>query len=164
MRSCCLFFCRGERSGITGALALYRETGTLPDEYGLVKAAIAERGWDTNTQKVEGGERGTALHSCLEQYIKHDDIPHPHDWDKEVAPYVQSLAGFLLDYLPTFSASELTVFHAELEYAGTLDAFGTINKQPARKNAPWDLTGKRVIFDLKSNREARCYFHSINTS
>lgn len=148
-----------QKVGIEGALAIAANypSGEAPS-YKAVAAEMAAAGLDCDGQKDEGGRRGSELHGYLERYIKDGRIPKASDATEEAAPYVQSLAGFLVDYRPELRASELTVYHEELGYAGTIDAYGVIRSQPKNKNKPWNLEGKSVLLDTKTNKHAAVYY------
>lgn len=101
----------------------------------------------------DGMDRGNILHKCLEARIAGEELPE--GWE-ECADYVGSLDKFLNDYQPTFHASELKVVHLDEGYAGTLDAVCTINSHPSRRRHE-SMVGKRVVFDLKTNKDGKVY-------
>jgi hypothetical protein len=122
-----------------------------------VMAWLKDQGLDSDSQKKAGGDRGTALHRALETYATTGEFASVSDFDPEVRPYWAQLSTFLMDYEPQFEVSEIMLANCELDYAGTSDGIAVITKQPPRKNRGYDLTGKRVMFDLKSNRDGRVH-------
>jgi hypothetical protein len=115
-----------------------------------------KEGRDIEAEKLAGGDRGTAIHDFLEQYIGGFD-PKIAELDEKHQPYAVQLLKFMQDYEPVFEASEILIVHHELGYAGTMDGIARITRQPKGRNKPWDLTGKRVLFDLKTSRDGRVY-------
>lgn len=81
---------------------------------------------------------GTLVHDACETYALTGSRPVVDD---EVRPFLDQFDRFLGDWQPEFEAVETTVFHPELGYAGTADAFVR-------------LDGERVILDYKSSRES----------
>jgi hypothetical protein len=82
-------------------------------------------------------ELGTAVHTACEQYALTGTRP---DVDDEVAPFLEQFDRFLDRFSPSYQATEVAVYHPELGYAGTADAFMTID-------------GVRFIVDYKTTRK-----------
>lgn len=82
-------------------------------------------------------ELGTLVHDACEQYALTGTRP---DVDDEVRPYLERFDGWLQEFSPSYQATEVAVYHPELGYAGTCDAFLTIG-------------GVRYIADYKSSRK-----------
>jgi CRISPR/Cas system-associated exonuclease Cas4 (RecB family) len=62
----------------------------------------------------------------------------------------------MLDYQPIFEEAEIRVVHPELGYAGTFDAIGRVTAKPKGARGV-DLTGKRIVFDFKTNKKKSVY-------
>ena len=83
-------------------------------------------------------ELGTAVHAAIEQYTLHGTRP---DVDDEIRPYLEQFDRWAQQFQPSYQAAEVTVFAPSYGYAGTSDAFLTID-------------GVRTIADYKSSRDA----------
>ena len=84
-------------------------------------------------------ELGELVHLACEQYALTGT--RPIDVHHEVVAYLDRFDEWLDRFGPSYQATEVSVFHPELGYAGTLDAFLTID-------------GVRYIADYKSTRSA----------
>lgn len=146
-----------ERVTRQGAIAVYEQTGMLPNNERELAGAIAELGLNADQQRDSGADRGTVVHQYLNRYIETGTVEAVTDFDARYRPYLMQLAKFLIDYEPEFLASELRLAHCRLDYAGTTDGIVVIHRQPPRRNKPIDLTGKRCLFDAKSNKDGRVY-------
>lgn len=82
-------------------------------------------------------ELGTLVHDACERYALTGTRP---EVDPEVAPFIEQFDRWLQKFTPSYQATEVTVYHPELGYAGTCDAFLTID-------------GVRLIADYKSSRK-----------
>jgi hypothetical protein len=88
---------------------------------------------------------GDAVHSACEIYVVTGQRPRPGDhlnngeMDAEVAPYIDSFEMWLDRFQPEYTAAEMTVFHPEYGYAGTLDGHAVVERTP-------------VIFDIKTSK------------
>ena len=82
-------------------------------------------------------ELGTAVHTACEQYALTGTRP---EVDAEVAPFLDRFDEWLQAFSPSYQATEVAVYHPELGYAGTTDAFLTID-------------GVRYIADYKTTRK-----------
>lgn len=80
---------------------------------------------------------GTAVHAACESYALTGTRP---EVDGEVQPFMEQFDRWLQRFTPTYQATEVTVYHPELGYAGTLDSLLTID-------------GVRFIGDTKSSRK-----------
>lgn len=83
-------------------------------------------------------ELGTAIHTACETYALTGVRP---EVDDEVAPFLDQFDRWLQRFGPSYQATEVTVFSPTYGYAGTSDAFLTID-------------GVRYIADYKTTREA----------
>lgn len=79
---------------------------------------------------------GTAIHDACEKYAL---TGHRPEVDAEVAPFLDRFDSWLQRFSPVYRATEVTVYHPELGYAGTLDAL-------------LEIDGVRYIADYKSTR------------
>ena len=143
------------RESILGLLR--RDIDPLALDKRDLKQVIADEGLGAEAAKQSGASRGGIVHDFLEGYIRSGGIIPALPEDQTTLPYIKSLAKFLVEYEPEFHATEFYVVSHELGYAGRCDGICTIHKQPPRRNKPFDLTGKRVLFDLKTNRDGRVY-------
>lgn len=82
-------------------------------------------------------ELGTLVHEAAEEYALTGTRPMV---DAEVAPFLDAFDAWLQRFSPSYQATEVAVYHPELGYAGTADAFLTIG-------------GVRYIVDYKSTRK-----------
>lgn len=103
---------------------------------------------------------GTAMHAACEHFVLNGARPDDEELGQIVAAngklspanqagevavmntMLDRFSEFLDRFQPVYQASEVTVFHPDYAYAGTADGFFTID-------------GMRVIFDIKTTREAR---------
>lgn len=84
-------------------------------------------------------ELGTMVHAACEEYALTGTRPAV---DPEVEPFIDVFdRDFLQRFSPTYQATEVTVYHPELGYGGTSDAFLTID-------------GVRYIADYKTTRKS----------
>lgn len=83
-------------------------------------------------------ELGELVHLACEEYALTGRRP---EVDDEVQPFLESFDGWLQRFGPSYQATEVAVYHPELGYAGTADAFLSID-------------GVRYIADYKSTRKA----------
>jgi len=63
-------------------------------------------------------ELGTAVHSALDAWAKGE----PHEYSKEVSPFMTSFTKFIMEMRPEFLYSEVTLWSRTHGYAGTADA------------------------------------------
>jgi len=83
-------------------------------------------------------ELGELVHAAAEEYALTGKKPVV---DREVQPFLDSFDAWLQRFIPSYQATEVAVYHPDLGYAGTADAFLTIE-------------GVRYIADYKSTRKA----------
>lgn len=147
-----------EKVGQQAAITIFRATGTLPDTQAELANQARQMGITCDDEKTNGGDRGQALHQAIEAMIRtNEPVVDLHDFDNpEHRLYAQSFAEWMLDYQPIFEEAEVRIVHPELGYAGTFDAIGKVTARPKGARGP-DLTGKRLIFDFKTNVEAKVY-------
>jgi hypothetical protein len=97
---------------------------------------------DARNRKPKGmrsaTELGTLVHEACEQYALTGTRP---EVDAEVQPFLDRFDEWLGKFGPVYQATEVSVYHPELGYAGTTDAFLTID-------------GVRYIADYKTTRKA----------
>lgn len=146
-----------EEVGHKAALAIYERDGSLPATLGELKQLVREAGLTCEDEKRTGGDRGSALHLAIEAMIRTGEILSVSDFDDpEHAKYAQSFAEWMIDYAPEFEEAEVRIVHPTLGYAGTFDAIGKVTARPKGARGP-DLTGKRIIFDFKTNKQRAVY-------
>lgn len=80
---------------------------------------------------------GTDVHTAIESYALTGTKP---EVDAEVQPFLDRFDEWAQQFSPSYQATEVAVFHPDFAYAGTADAFLTIN-------------GVRFIADYKSTRK-----------
>lgn len=85
-------------------------------------------------------ELGTAVHAAIEEYTLTGIRPEL-DADDEVVPYLEQFDRWAQRFQPEYQAAEVTVYHPEYGYAGTCDAFLTVD-------------GVRFIADYKTTRKS----------
>ena len=146
-----------EKAGRLGALAVYQQDGKLPADDDKLKKRIERLLLNADNLRDAGAERGNVVHDYLNRYVVFGEVTHVEEYDEAHRPYLRQLARFIIDYEPEFLESEFFVVHHDLNYAGKSDGICKIGVQPPRRNPGTDLTGKRVLFDVKSNREGRVY-------
>ena len=145
-----------ENTGQEAMFRLLRENPTAEWTLESARGAISGAGWDCESQKKEGGRRGAETHFAIEAWIKQGVPPTLDDFEPEHRPYARTLCQFLIDYEPEFSHSEITVYHPELGYAGTIDAIGRATKRPTGVRHK-DITGVDLAWDFKTNKEKKVY-------
>jgi hypothetical protein len=90
---------------------------------------------------------GKAVHAAIEHLVVYGSRP-PYgtpladagEMDAEVDPYLDQFDAFLDYFQPEFEAAEMTVYHPDYGYAGTLDGIAVIQ-------------GERVVIDYKTKKE-----------
>jgi hypothetical protein len=108
---------------------------------------------------------GSMLHDILEWWVLNGAWP---SYDESLEPYVKQMRQWVEDYgiePESFEASEMTVYHHQHGYAGTLD--GILNLKPVTEKAAklcariggLPLKPQRVVMDAKSREgeEKRLY-------
>jgi len=85
---------------------------------------IAEIKGSPYAKRDKAANRGTEVHEAAEAHI----LGKPHPVSEEIAPFVAQLLD-AIDYLGmTFEASEATVAHPQIGYAGTGDIWARFSK------------------------------------
>ena len=90
---------------------------------------------------------GTAVHAAIEQFVVTGRPPQPGDqlggdlgvMDDEIGPYLAAFNLFLDRFQPQYTAAEMTVYHPDYGYAGTLDGIASVQ-------------GQRVVIDYKTSK------------
>lgn len=144
------------------AWAAGRTADAALDDYEIV-GAMLERGQRGDAYKYLTGARfrpragatltdadaGTEFHRLAERWIFDQSRP-PCDYP-EVTPLLDSFARWLEEFTPRYEALEMTVYHPEHLYAGTLDAIINVDghlyvldyktsldpDQGSRRKRPW---------------------------
>lgn len=125
------------------ALAAVRSARTLPErieEEGVESVVKWLRDARFRRPKDERSatELGTAVHDACERYALTGSRP---DVDAEVEPFLDQFDRWCQEFQPSYQAAEVTVFSPTYGYAGTCDAFVTID-------------GVRFIADYKTSRKS----------
>lgn len=80
---------------------------------------------------------GNAAHAAFEEYVITGVKP---DVDDEVRPFLDQFDGWCQQFQPAYEAAEVTVYNPSYGYAGTADAFLTVD-------------GVRFLADYKTSRD-----------
>lgn len=114
-----------------------------------VEAIVAESGADEAVawlvaarERPRKGERtakqlGADIHQAIETYALTGERP---DVDDEVRPFLEQFDSWCQQFQPVYEAAEMTVYHPDYGYAGTLDAVLKID-------------GMRLLVDYKTSRK-----------
>lgn len=131
---------------------------------------IAAARWRSGKGKLKASALGTVVHAICEQYVLEGSRPARQFVEKLVlaemgkgakeadaraeAEFADGMVDHFARWLdraqPDYQASELTVFSPTYRYAGTCDGFFTVD-------------GVRLIFDIKTTREARSNAGKLKT-
>jgi hypothetical protein len=84
-------------------------------------------------------EIGSRIHAACEAYVLGQPFP---EWPITIRPQMLAFERFLLDYQPTFEATEAGVYNRSERYAGTLDGILTFENDG----------GRRLVGDYKSGK------------
>jgi hypothetical protein len=146
------------REGMWEVLSAQEPEGLLT----LQEAADKQKelGLDTEAYADDARDRGTRVHAALEEVTKKDPVGDPTFFAGREEPdeaYLDQAQKFLTDYSPLYHAQEFQVAHHSLGYGGTVDALVTIRSQPSRRNKGYDLVGRQVFIDYKTNKGGRVY-------
>jgi len=102
-------------------------------------AIIEEQGEDAAVEWLKGArfrapkgqrtatELGSAVHAWCEEYALTGQRP---PCDDELKPFCDQFDKWAQDFQPEYLAAEMTVFHPDYGYAGTLDAVLALQKVP----------------------------------
>lgn len=107
-------------------------------------AWYARHGSDAPRMLDLAAERGKAVHTFVEDYLKTGKPTPLGEYPPEVRPYVQHAAAFLWAYDPEPVAMERLVAHPELGYAGRFDLTAYVR-------------GKLTMLDFKTNAAGMVY-------
>ena len=121
-------------------------------DVGTVKLALIDREATQKHEMERGGERGVEVHEVLEAIANGREFTY----SRSVAPYVETLKKWVMDYAPEFHTSEFKVASLAHGYAGQFDGTCTIHKHPPRRRHE-SLVGKRVLLDIKTNSSGAVY-------
>lgn len=130
--------------------------GMIPATKENVVALLREHNLDHEAELERAQNRGTAVHSAMEAYIKDGIMPDPSYYQEEHRGYVRGLVKFLADLKLDRRAkvySEVRVGSAVHGYAGTFDLLGKLlpcelHTTPIRKKE--EFSGKGLL-DLKTS-------------
>jgi len=119
------------------------------------KTLIKKSGLDTKGQSEVAMDRGSQIHNWLEMVGNGVECNEP-----PFEGYVEQAKRFLDDFQVETLKTEFQVANCDMQFAGTVDGIARIGKQPPRRNRQYDLTGKLVLFDWKTNKAGRTYVPS----
>lgn len=91
---------------------------------------------------------GTDVHKAVEEYALTGNRP---DVDDEVRPFLDRFEEWAQRFSPVYHATEVTVYHPELGYAGTTDAFLSIGGHGSPRLPGTDAVD--YLGDYKSTRK-----------
>ncbi len=133
-----------QRVGAEGALKLAREgeLDNVPVEDVVDRLRLFKL--DTDSKRDEGGDRGTSIHTALQDYARDGTVPNVGDFRVPERPYVQALCRWLLRADPTPILVEQIVGSPTHGFAGRVDLVAEIN-------------GLHYLCDAKTNRNGRVY-------
>lgn len=86
-------------------------------------------------ERQKASDLGTAVHAALDAWAKGE----PHEYSKEISPFMTSFVKFIMDRRPEFLYSEVTTWSRTHGYAGTADAICV-------------MKGKTFLIDYKSGK------------
>jgi hypothetical protein len=137
-----------EQMGAAGALTLSRR-GYL-DHVDPCNAvyAIREAGLGGQAELGQAAARGRRVHTVLEEYAKHGDVPNPIDYPESDRGYIRGLIRWLIKADPVITASERLVCDPVAGYAGRYDLRA-------------EVYGHDTIVDLKTNKRAEIYREAL---
>jgi hypothetical protein len=165
----------GMKVGVNGVLGLI-ERGVIPpdlsdltpedfyrsrqdaEDQDLPRGLLTEHKLTTNDVLDEAGDRGTSVHSALEDWTLMGEIPDPEMFPEEERGYVAGLVTFLKDVKLTPIASEIMVGSVEHEYAGRFDLIAELPEQEAivraspKRSRRAIIPGGRYMLDLKTSK------------
>lgn len=101
-------------------------------------------GLGADAAKQKGADRGLDIHSALEYWVEHGDLPPASDLSLDSRPYLRGLAKWLVKADPTPIRSEQVVCHPEHGYAGRMDLW-------------CEIGGLTAIVDPKTNEKCVSY-------
>lgn len=128
------------------------------EDLGLDRGLLTEHKLTTNDVLDDAGERGTSVHSGLEDWTLMGEIPDPELYPPEEAGYVAGLVTFLRDVKMTPVASEVMVGSAEHEYAGRFDLIADLPEQEVcvraspKRSRRATIPAGRYMLDLKTSK------------
>lgn len=118
----------GQEQGVKGTLRLIDEgciNLDLPADdathIAQVVKLLKHHKLTVNHVRDAAADRGTAVHDAAEQCAMLGVVPNPGDFPPEQRGYVQAFAKWVVDYDPTFVATEVVVASPTYQYAGTYD-------------------------------------------
>lgn len=113
----------GQEQGVKGTLAVLEKLDKQfpKNDWEDVIGWLKNFKLTTNHVRDNAAARGTAVHDAAEQYAKFGAVPNPADFPTEQQGYVRAFARWIVDYNPTFLATEVVVASKAHAYAGTYD-------------------------------------------
>ena len=167
----------GQRVGVEGVLELFsrqhlvaRENGEVFIPFGYVApidadgvlTLLKEHKLTISYVKNEAGERGTLVHTCLEEWVAHGTLPVPSFWPEHLQGYIEGLRKFLLDLGPLKTKhAEVMVGSLAYGFAGRYDLEAVVpegreftlrlGSPGGRRPDERDTFSGRTLFDLKTS-------------
>lgn len=141
-----LLYWAAEQTALAAIHSARTWQGTLADDdpacpHNSADCAAVKWLRDARFRKPKGArsatDLGTAVHAACEEYALLGTAPQVDD---EVRPYLEAFDRWLQEFTPSYEATEVAVYSPTYAYAGTCDAFLTVN-------------GVRLIADYKSTRK-----------
>lgn len=128
----------------------------IADDPQYLNTQLKRRGLTFYSRTDAAAQRGTALHTVLEDWIDHERLPDPSKHAPERRGYVQSLAAWLAAERPTFEESELIVGSTEHGFAGARDTV-LVMRDPKRGRALVDLKTSKAVYPSSHFRQITAY-------
>jgi len=113
-------------AGMTADAAI-RMAKTLQQRTDEVKRQLVGARFARQRGKRSATELGTAVHAACEEYALTGQRP---EVDDEVLPFLDRFDEWAQEFQPVYQAAELTVYSPRFLYAGTCDAFLSIDGMP----------------------------------
>lgn len=127
-----------------------------------LSGAMYAMGMTPNQVRDEAGIDGNILHTAVENWFKHGEVPDLGSVDPAKRGKMQALAGFLSDVRPTLIASEPPIVSTRYGYAGRPDLIAEVDRHiPVKIQATtkkedvrdgWISPGV-CLFDFKSGNK-----------
>lgn len=146
--------------GCAALIADAESIDDLPKDPATLGKALWAMGQSPDQVRDAAGLDGNILHTCVENWFKHGEVPDLTSVDASKRGKVQALAAFLIDVRPRLIASEPPVASLTHQYTGRPDLLAEIDGNPrvpvqvaVKKGSPvkqgW-LPSGTALFDFKS--------------
>lgn len=110
----------------------------------VIEAVVLNEKLDINNIKDEAADRGTMVHTAIEEIGTHDVLPDLNDFDEMFQGYIAAVCRWWLEQEPEFHRQEVIVASRRLAYCGRFDLDCTM---PAYGRALTDFKTSKAIYD-----------------